>query len=61
MVPTMEELCECVTEWRDILLGNGLEVNAAKSIVIVDRRAVRVSVVSVGKSAGSVMYTGCKK
>ena len=54
MVPQMEELCGCVTEWRDILLGKGLDVNAATPIVIVSRRAVvghseSVSVVSVGK------------
>ena len=40
MVPPMEELCECVTEWRDILFGKGLDVNATKSIVMVGRRAV---------------------
>ena len=54
MVPLMGELCVCVTEWRDILLGKGLDVNAAKSIVMVGHRAVvgyseNVSVVSVGK------------
>ena len=54
MVPTMKELCGCVTERRDILLGTRLEVNAAKSIVMVGRREVvryseSVSVVSVGK------------
>ena len=52
MVSTMEELCGCVAEWRDILLGKGLEVNAVKSIVMVVCRAVvgyseGVSVVSV--------------
>ena len=30
MVPPMEELCGPVTEWRDILLGKGLDVNASK-------------------------------
>ena len=54
MVPPMEELCECVTEWRDILLGKGLCVNAANSLVMVGRRAVvgfseNASAVSVGK------------
>ena len=27
-------------EWRDILLGKGLDVNSEKSIVMVGRRAV---------------------
>ena len=54
MVPPKEELCGCLTEWRYILLGKGLDVNAAKSIVMVGRGAVEgysenVSVVSVGK------------
>ena len=40
MVPPIEELCGCVTEWRDILLGKGLDVNAAKSILMVGRRGV---------------------
>ena len=45
MVPPMEELCGCVTEWRDILLGKRLDVNATKYIVMVEN----TSVVSVGK------------
>ena len=50
----MEELCGCVSEWRYILLGTGLKVNVAKSIVMVGRRTVvryaeSVPVVSVGK------------
>ena len=54
MVPPKEELCGCLTEWRYILPGKGLDVNAAKSIVLVGRRAVvgyseNVSGVSVGK------------
>ena len=54
MVPPMEELFGSVAEWRYILLGKGLDVNAAKSIVIVGHSAVvwyseSVSVVSVGK------------
>ena len=67
MVPTMEELCGCVTEWRDILLGKELEVNAAKSIVMVGHREVvgYSEIVSLWSpyemSAGSVMCTGCKK
>ena len=40
MVALMEELCGSLTEWRDILLGKGLDVNAAKSIVIVGHKAV---------------------
>ena len=34
MVPTMEELSGCVTEWRDGIIDKGLEVNTAKSIVM---------------------------
>ena len=54
MVLPMEELCGCVTEWNNVFLGKGLDVNAAKSMVIVGRRAVvgyseNVSAVSVGK------------
>ena len=54
MVPPMEELlCGCVTEWRYILLGKGLDANTAKSIVMVGRTAVvgylkKIYVVSVG-------------
>ena len=40
MVPTIDELCGCVTEGRDTLLGKGLDVNAAKSIVMICRKAV---------------------
>ena len=50
----MEKHGGCVAEWRVILLGKGLEVNAAKSIEMVGRRAFvgtlkSVCVVSVGK------------
>ena len=44
MVPPMEELCVYVTEWRDILLGKCLDVNAAKC--------------PYERNAGSVMCTG---
>ena len=54
MVSPKEELCGCLTKWIYILLGKGLDVSAAKSTVMVGRRAVEgysenVSVVSVGK------------
>ena len=54
IVPPKEKMCGCLMEWRYILLGKGLDVNAAKSIVMVGRRAVEgysenVSVVFVGK------------
>ena len=50
----MEELCGCVSEWRYIPLGKGLEVIAEKSIIMVGPRAFMgysesVSVVSVGE------------
>ena len=53
VVPLMEELSGCVTEWRDLLLDKGLEVNASKSIVMFGRKTVvrysqHISVVSVG-------------
>ena len=52
MVPPMEELFGSGTEWRDILIGKGLDVNSEKYIVMVGRRAVvgyseSASVVSV--------------
>ena len=40
MVPTMEVQWGCVAEWRVILLGKGLEVNASESIVIFNSKAV---------------------
>ena len=54
MVPPNEKQCGCLTEWRYILLEKGLDMNAAKSIVMVGRRAVEGysedgSVWSVGK------------
>ena len=49
-VPPKEEQCGCLTELRYIILDKGLDVNAAKYIVMVGRRAVEgYSVVSVGK------------
>ena len=35
MAPTMEHLSRRVTEWRAILLDNGLKVNTGKSKVVV--------------------------
>ena len=40
MAPMIEELSGCVTEWRVILLSEGLELNPAKSKVMVGIRAV---------------------
>ena len=38
--PNQEKLCVCITEWRDVLLGKGQDMNTVKYIVMVGRRAV---------------------
>ena len=48
MAPSMEQLDRRVAEWRAILLGKGLKVDAGKSKVMVDRGGGKM-IVNSGK------------
>ena len=70
MAPTMEQLGRRMDDWRAILLGKGLKVNAEKSKVMVGSSG-RKMIVNSGKwscgvcgkgvPANSVQCTVCKK